>query len=132
MIQKKTILLIDDEEDFCHFIKLNLEYTGKYKVLLAHNGEEGLNMARTFRPDLILLDLYMPGLHGSEVASALVEDEKTRAIPILFVTAALKSSEIGARAKVVGGRVFITKPVSREVLFSQIEAALEGKRPPKA
>ncbi|OQX87156.1 MAG: hypothetical protein B6D55_04195 [Candidatus Omnitrophica bacterium 4484_70.2] len=67
----RKILLVDDEENFCYFVKRNLELTGEFKVFTANNGEEGLEIARKERPDLILLDIFMPGMSGSEVAAKL-------------------------------------------------------------
>ena len=61
-VSKKTILIIDDEEDFCHFIKLNLEQTGKFEVVTASNGPDGISLANRYQPDLILLDIIMPNM----------------------------------------------------------------------
>ena len=66
-VSKKTILIVDDEEDFCHFVKLNLEQTGNFDVLTAFNGADGISMAQRYQPDLILLDIIMPNMTGTQV-----------------------------------------------------------------
>ncbi|MDD5613885.1 MAG: response regulator, partial [Candidatus Omnitrophica bacterium] len=87
---RKKVLLIDDEEDFCHFVKLNLEDTGKFEVFTSGNGSEGIEIAKNEKPDIILLDLLMPVMDGSEVAEHLLRNEPTRKIPIVFVTALIR------------------------------------------
>ncbi len=63
----KKILVIDDEEDFCYFVKQNLEAISNYKVITASKGKKGIQIARKEKPDLILLDIMMPGMDGFEV-----------------------------------------------------------------
>ncbi len=121
----KKILLIDDEEDFCHFVKLNLEDTGKFEVSTATNGSEGLELAKEKRPDLILLDLLMPIMDGSEVAEHLLKDEATKNIPIVFVTALTRKKEVDSHYGTIGGRTFLAKPVTPEELIKCIERVLE-------
>ncbi|MDP2839050.1 MAG: response regulator, partial [Syntrophales bacterium] len=96
-VTKKTILIIDDEEDFCHFVKLNLEQTGNFEVLTAYNGADGISMAKRYQPDLILLDIIMPTMTGTQVAESLRNDKSTKDIPIIFVTAIVKRGEVGAK-----------------------------------
>jgi CheY-like chemotaxis protein len=120
----KKILIIDDEDDFCYFVKLNLEQTGKFEVLVATNGPSGINLARTQQPDLILLDLLMPGMHGSEVAEALLNDSTTRHIPVVFLTALAQKREVEKSKGTIGGRQFIAKPVTPEELIFKIESIL--------
>jgi len=83
----RNILIIDDEEEFCFFIKEALEVTGKYAVIIRTNGNDGFNAAIKFKPDLILLDIMMPGPDGFEVLKALKEDNRTISIPVIMVTA---------------------------------------------
>jgi CheY-like chemotaxis protein len=97
LVTKKTILIIDDEEDFCHFVKLNLEQTGNFEVLTANNGQDGINLANRYLPDLILLDIIMPNMTGTQVAESIRNNKATKDIPIIFVTAIVKRGEVGAR-----------------------------------
>ena len=117
---KKTILIVDDEEDFCFFVKLNLEQTGKFDVLTATSGAEGIKMAIKYQPDLILLDIIMPNMPGTQVAEELLNHKATKDIPIIFVTAIVKRGEVGPRDDKIGGRYFIFKPVKLDELVSEI------------
>jgi len=124
-VSKKTILIIDDEEDFCYFVKLNLEQTGEFEVLTAYNGTDGINMAKRHLPDLILLDIIMPNMTGTQVAESLRADKVTKDIPIIFVTAIVKRGEVGARDYQFGGNYFIFKPVKLDELLQEIGAKLK-------
>lgn len=123
-VTKKTILIIDDEEDFCHFVKLNLEQTGNFEVLTAYNGADGISMAKRYQPDLVLLDIIMPTMTGTQVAESLRNDKSTKDIPIIFVTAIVKRGEVGARDYQFGGNYFVFKPVKLDELISEIGAKL--------
>jgi CheY-like chemotaxis protein len=91
---KKKILLIDDEEDFCFFVKLNLEKTGRFEVLTTTSGANGVIMASRERPDLILLDIIMPEMGGGQVAELLLENPRTRNIMVMFITAIASRREV--------------------------------------
>ncbi|MHB8136926.1 MAG: response regulator [Smithellaceae bacterium] len=123
------ILAVDDEESFTFFVKLNLEINTKhaFKVITANSGEEGLNLAKVHRPDLILLDIMMPDMSGAEVAEELLLDARTKDIPIIFITALVKKDEVKNESGIVGGREFMAKPVSREELINRIETTLNLK-----
>jgi CheY-like chemotaxis protein len=120
------ILAVDDEESLTFFIKLNLQNEKRYnfKVTTANGGEDGLRLARTIRPDLILMDIMMPDMSGTEVAEQLLLDPRTKNIPIIFMTAIVQKEEVAEGGGVVGGREFIGKPVGKEELVDRIEATL--------
>jgi two-component system alkaline phosphatase synthesis response regulator PhoP len=125
----QRILVIEDEINIQELIKYNLEKNG-YKVILADNGIAGLNEAVENVPDLILLDLMLPGLDGLEVCKRLRMEKRTKKIPIFMLTA--KSEELD---KVLGLELgaddYITKPFSIKELIARIRAAmrrLEGDR----
>ena len=120
----KKVLLIDDEEDFCHFVKLNLEDTGKFEVSMATNGAEGIEIAKENKPDIIMLDLLMPVMDGSEVAEHLLEDERTKNIPSVFVTALTRKKEVDSHSGTIGGRTFLAKPVTPKELIECIDRVL--------
>ena len=127
---KKRILLIDDKEDFCLFVRRNLERTGKFVVTTTTNPVEGINIAKEKRskPHLILLDILMPLLSGVEVAEMLRSDPKTKNIPIIFLTAVVSKEEMGNEAiKKWGGENFVAKPVTTEQLITAINRALREK-----
>ncbi|WP_027370952.1 response regulator [Desulfovermiculus halophilus] len=120
------ILLIDDEEDFCFFIKGNLEQSGRFTVYTADNGELGLEMAREYKPDLVLLDLVMPDMSGDEVAGWFEHDPDLSHIPIIFLTAIVTKEETGdSNYKQIGGRYFVAKPISTKDLIEAIEDRLQ-------
>ena len=128
MPEKKKILLIDDEKDFCFFAKKNLEATGEFEVITANRGEEGINLAREKKPDLILLDIVMPKMMGEDVAAALTNGPETKNIPLVFLTAQVTKEEIGIDSiKEIGGHLFTAKPLATEKLVSSIKTILGSK-----
>ena len=118
---KKKILIIDDEEDFTKFIKLNLEQTGEYEVRTENKGELGVAAAREFKPNLIFLDVMMPGVDGGEVCYQLKNSRDTENIPVIFLTAAVKKEEVDGYTGIMGGNLFIAKPADIKQLISFIE-----------
>lgn len=120
-MEKKKILIIDDEADFTKLVKLNLERTGKYEVETENHGSSALDAAKAFNPDLIILDILMPDMEGSEVASQLKEEENTKDIPILFLTAMIGKEEVNGSGGIIGGHHFVSKPVDIKKLISIIE-----------
>ena len=127
MISQKKILLIDDEEDFCFFVKSNLETRKEFRVITAAEGKEGIELARAEKPDLILLDVVMPKMPGNDVAEILSDDARTKHIPIVFLTGIVTKEEMGFEepVQVIGGRKFIAKTVGPEKIVSCIEEILE-------
>jgi len=122
--KKKTILIIDDEEDFTFFVKLNLENTGDFVVHTSTDGKEGIEMAKTIKPDLILLDILMPAMHGTDVAERLLQTTATKDIPLIYLTAVVRKEDLEANDGIIGGRKFIAKPISPEDLITEINASL--------
>jgi two-component system, OmpR family, alkaline phosphatase synthesis response regulator PhoP len=102
------VLVIDDEAPIRLLCKVNLEAEGM-DVLEAADGPSGLDKAREDQPDVILLDVMMPGLDGWRVAEALLEDERTNEIPIIFLTARAEFRD-RARGLDIGGVDYVTKP----------------------
>jgi CheY-like chemotaxis protein len=125
MQSKKKILLIDDEKDFCFFVKCNLENTGEFKVIATGSGKEGIQLACKEKPDLILMDLNMPEMSGGEVAQFLSDRPDTKAIPIIFLTALITEYEIGSESMGnIGGKNFIAKPIGTKDLIANIKKIL--------
>jgi len=121
---RKRIMIIDDEESFTKLVKLNLERTGKYEVRMENKGSQGLAAAGEFKPDLILLDILMEDMEGSEVAVQLQNNVSTKDIPVVFLTAVVKKEEVESGSGVIGGHPFIAKPVSTNDLINCIEKNL--------
>jgi CheY-like chemotaxis protein len=120
-MNRKKILIIDDEEKFTKYVKFNLESTGKYVVRVENNGTRGLEAAKAFKPDLILLDVMMPDMDGSEVAAQLREEEICKNIPLVFLTAIVTEQEIDEKGPKRGGHFFIAKPINLKNLIACIE-----------
>jgi DNA-binding response OmpR family regulator len=118
-----TVLVIDDEAPIRLLCRVNLEAEGM-PVLEAEDGPSGLEAARTASPDVILLDVMMPGLDGWGVAEALLEDDRTAEIPIIFLTARAEFRD-RARGLDIGGVDYITKPFNPVELAPLVRALLD-------
>ena len=117
----KTILIIDDEEPIRELLKLTLQSAGFDSILEASDGEDGLALAARYLPDLILLDLMLPGMDGLSVCRRLKTSPDTRMIPIIMLTAKSDESDIVVGLE-MGANDYITKPFSRKVLTARIRA----------
>jgi two-component system, OmpR family, response regulator len=123
-MNKKRILIVDDEQSITRLLKLNLEKTGFYTVRDENQGMRALEAAREFRPDLIVLDVMMPDIDGGDVAAAIQREPLLRGIPIIFLTAAVKKEEIKARDGVIGGFPYIAKPLNVQGVLEAIQKHL--------
>jgi CheY-like chemotaxis protein len=123
----KTILIIDDQPFFVTMQQNLLKQQG-YRVLAATNGAEGLAWAKQHKPDLILLDIQMPGMDGFAVCEKLKQDEELRHIPVVILTATqdIKLNEKAFRA---GAEITVLKSVSGERLINMVRIALEKGKP---
>ncbi|HMJ66728.1 MAG TPA: response regulator, partial [Candidatus Binatia bacterium] len=106
---KKKILVVDDEASITRLLKLNLEKTGAYVVRTENEGTKTVEVAREFKPDLILLDVMMPDIDGGDVAAHLQADGLLRSVPIVFLTAAVKKEELDTKGGMIGGFAYIAK-----------------------
>lgn len=122
---RKNILAVDDEEDLLELLRFNLEREG-YNVICAASGEDALNKVAGFAFDLILLDLMLPGIDGLEVAKTLKNDDKTRDIPIIMLTARGEETDIVLGLE-FGADDYISKPFSPRVLAARVKAVLRRK-----
>lgn len=119
-MDKKKILIVDDEKDTLCILEKELTARG-YSVIAADNGNDALSLAISKRPDLIILDIWMPEMGGEEVAERLKEDTKTKDIPVIFLTCLFQKREEEEQGCIIAGKVFIAKPYSIEGLSDQIE-----------
>ena len=120
------VLIIDDEAPIRLLCRVNLEAEGM-EVIEAPDGESGIEKARHERPDVILLDVMMPHRDGWDIAEALVRDELTKEMPIVFLTARAEVRD-RARGLDIGGIEYITKPFNPLELAPLIEALMERIR----
>ena len=115
----KKILVVDDEPDLVETVRYSLEMEG-YQVLVAHNGEDGLNQARKDGPDLIILDLMLPKLDGYKVCRLLKFDERYKHIPILMLTAKTQEKD-KLLGKETGADEYMTKPFDIDKLLEKVK-----------
>ena len=117
-----TVLVIEDEPDIRELVEFNLKKYD-YNVLLANNGEKGLNDARSYEPDLILLDLMLPGIQGIDVCRVIKSGENIKSIPIIILSALGQEEDIvlGLEA---GADDYVSKPFSLDVLNARIKTVL--------
>ena len=126
----ETILVIEDEEDILELLKYNLTREG-CKVVTAADGQKGLQAAQIKIPDLILLDLMLPGMDGLEVCRQLKRDEKTARVPVIMVTAKGEESDVVAGLE-LGADDYVAKPFSVKVLVARVRAVLRRRKQPPA
>ena len=119
---KESILVVDDEREILELVKYNLAKEG-YSVVCVETGEDALNAARLKLPDLVLLDLMLPGVDGLEVCRKLKADPKTQEIPVVMLTAKGGEADIVAGLE-LGAADYVTKPFSPRVLTARIKAVL--------
>jgi CheY-like chemotaxis protein len=117
----KRILVVDDEVRMTRMLKLTLEKQGKFEVRTENKGSNAVAAARSFKPDLILLDIIMPDMGGEDIAAKIKEDEKLSNVKIIFLTSLLTNDETGSKGKKIGRFVFLAKPVRADDLIYCIE-----------
>lgn len=121
-MKKKRILVVDDEAGFTRILSLNL--AAHYQVRIENSSARALHSALEFNPDLILLDVMMPGSDGGELAAKFMAHPQFRNTPIVFLTAAVAQGEVNSRGGSIGGFPFLAKPASVEELRACIDKNL--------
>lgn len=115
------ILIVEDQPDICKLIRLTLEF-GDFEIHEAHDGESGLNMARAIKPDVILLDVMMPGLlDGYQVCDRIKKDPELRAIKVAMLTARGQATDLAA-GEAAGADAYLVKPFSPLELIDRVES----------
>ena len=121
--EKRRILIVDNERESTHVVKILLERTGRYLVLEENDATKAHQSARNFRPDVILLDIVMPETDGGEVAAQIQADPDLRRTPIIFLTALVTKAEAKTGLR-IQGHPFLAKPISIPELIKGIEENL--------
>jgi len=121
-----VLLVVDDEEDLLELLRYDLTREG-FRVICASTGEEALDLVSSEPPDLILLDLMLPGLDGLQVMKRLKEGPETRLIPVAMLTARGEEADI-VKGLEMGAEDYITKPFSKRVLTARLRALLRRRR----
>jgi len=121
-----TVLTIEDQADIRRLIRMTLEFKG-FRVIEASNGPDGLTLARSGRPDLILLDVMMPGMDGLTVSRTLLADPALRHIPVVMLSALGAAGDVEA-GKATGVADYLVKPFSPWQLLELVERLIESAR----
>jgi len=124
----KKILLVDDEIDFVEVLRVRLE-DNNYEVLVAYDGEEGLERAERDGPDLIILDIMLPKISGFDVCLKLKINKNFKNIPIIMLSAKFQPNDIKFGVA-MGADAYITKPFEPQVLIDKVHELLGEKRSP--
>jgi CheY-like chemotaxis protein len=124
--EKASILIIDDNRDFTQSAKLALEGTGRYLVGEENDASKAHQTTQGLKPDLILLEVAMPGTDGGEVAARIQSDPELARIPVVFLTALMTKAE-GNSGLRIQGRPFLAKPISLPNLIEGIEENLPAR-----
>ena len=120
MPEKKKVLVVDDETDFLKIVKINLEETNNYEVLTLSSANDIISQVHIFKPDVILLDILMPGIKGIEACEMLNKDSMGERIPIIMLSALDKDTDKLKTFK-AGVTDYLVKPIKKEDLISKIE-----------
>lgn len=125
---KKNKILVIDDEPIIHDIVSFMVRTRGYNIISASNGEEGLALANTERPDLILLDIMMPGIRGHDVCLRLKANKETKRIPVIMLTGEGDRDAV-LRAREIGAEDYIVKPFTISTLTERVDKFLDRGEP---
>lgn len=128
---KIKIVLVEDEEDIAEIIKLQAELAG-YKIVIEHDGLNGLRAVMREKPDLVILDIMLPGLNGLDVCRKIKSNPDTKNTPVIMISAKAEEVDVVLGLE-LGADDYVSKPFSVKVLMSRIRAVLRrGKEPEQA
>jgi two-component system OmpR family response regulator len=122
-MRKSKILVVDDERGFTRLLKYVLS---RYEIMEVNDPQCALETARQCMPDLILLDVIMPGLDGGDLATLMRSDPALKRVPIVFLTAIVSPTETGPGSRLLGGYPFLAKPVRAADLVNCLEEQLRS------
>ena len=117
------ILVVDDEKDLAKFMKLTLSANESFEVSIVSESSEVYSTVMECKPDLILMDIMMPGLQGNEIAEQIHQNPELKNIKIIFITALVKKYEVNGEG-FIGGRKFLPKPIEAEALMAAVKNEL--------
>lgn len=124
-MDKIKILVVDDDPKLSRLVRLILEKTHMYEVCEVNQSVQALNVARTFQPQAVLLDVDMPGKDGGQVAREMAADPGLGGVPVLFLTSLVSLSEAGEQEVIRGDKRFLAKPVSPRALIGALDRLLK-------
>jgi CheY-like chemotaxis protein len=119
-MSKRRVLIVDDDINLSRLAGMILENSGRYETMIVNESVRALPAALQFRPDVMLLDVDMPGKSGGDLAREAASDVRLRNIPILFLTGLVSHEEAGASSMESGGMRFLAKPVEPALLLAEV------------
>jgi DNA-binding response OmpR family regulator len=120
----KKVLIIDDEQSITRLLKFALEKTGLYAVSMENEGEKAMAAIRSVNPDVLILDVNLPGMSGGEIAAALKEDGNFSKLPIIFLTGNISEDEVQA-GLTISGHPAMAKPINMDKLLKCIATSIK-------
>jgi CheY-like chemotaxis protein len=120
-MSKRRVLVVDDDVNLSRLSGMILENSGQYEVMIVNESVRALPAALQFRPDVMLLDVDMPGKDGGDLAREAANDSRLRDIPVLFLTGLVRPEETTAGPLERGGMMFLSKPVEPSLLLATVE-----------
>ena len=126
MTNKPKVLIVDDERSFTDMVKLNLEGSGRYQVIVENDSKAAINAIIKCQPDIILMDVIMPSPEGPDLVFRIRKHPDIPDIPIIFLTATIRPDEATKLGGGIGGHVFLAKPTSVNDLMVAIDNQLEA------
>jgi CheY-like chemotaxis protein len=123
-MNKPRILVVDDDPNVSRLVAAHLEKSGAYQVLIENRPYAAMSVARAFRPDLVFLDVDMPGKDGGQIAAEIRADTDLAKTPIVFLTSLVAHSEVGDEPKILGGFPFLAKPTTPGTLDRTVRTML--------
>jgi CheY-like chemotaxis protein len=123
-MERSRVLIVDDETATTRLLKITLDRTGKYEVRAENDPTVAVAAALEFRPDIIVLDLIMPNLDGGDLAIALKECPELAKVPVVFLTATVRKSEVDRHCGVMGGYPLLAKPASTDAIIKFLDQHL--------
>jgi DNA-binding response OmpR family regulator len=120
----RRILVIDDDPKLSDLVRLFLEKTGRFEVCVENRSAQAAAAAREYQPDLIILDVDMPGKDGGDVARELAQEISVQTVPILFCTSLISPAETANGIALRGGMRYLAKPIDAKVLVESVDRVL--------
>ena len=127
-VEKKRILIVDDEDTLSHLMRINLELAHCYEVCEENKGTRALETALRFKPDVVLMDVIMPDKSGEAVASEIRAHPLLQNVSIIFFTAAVSRKKTTETEKVMKGQLYLSKPARTAEVIQMIEQCLRNQR----
>ena len=124
MGKKRSILIVDDDVDASQMAKMLLDQTGLYAVSICNQGSEAFEVIRNTQPELVLLDVMMPGADGPDIAARIRKERSLAGTQVVFMTSLVSEEEVHKHST-IGGHPFISKPIIRETFLHQVKGFFE-------